>query len=195
MSFAVAGHRWGLLESVTPIRDSSGKVCSVLFRCDCGKYVRVSIVAIRNRQVPEGCPVCVPVPNKETAKYKTSQLIKRHPKTYESWRAARKSMCVSWKRSFYQFYLGLGPKPKGKFVLSRHRPYLPHGPGNSYWGMGANGVYPIYYEGKRVTYSWLAREHDVSVHVIKYHARKGVTDAKEIINIWRQKHAHDSRYS
>lgn len=54
---------------------------------------------------------------------------------YQSWSCARHKLklCDSWEQSYEQFRAYLGPRPAGRFRLSRSDPTKPYGPGNAHW--------------------------------------------------------------
>lgn len=126
------GHRFGKLTSAAVCIEPKSRNClSVLFRCDCGRFRRVAVSAIHQKNVPEMCHKCEK--NSEPPEDDISELIEEYREEYRQWRVIRDRgiLCKRW-RSFRQFMIDCGRCPKNQ-TLQRKNQNKHHAPENSFW--------------------------------------------------------------
>lgn len=128
---AVEGHRIGHLVAQQVIYSDSGRRVAVMFRCDCGRPVRIKIQRLKRGQFRDACSKCWKPPKRSHGRH--NGLSRQYPSEYKAWHHIKDRARGLWRHSFEKFIRDMGPKPPGKALL-RYRPKEPYCPSNCYWG-------------------------------------------------------------
>jgi hypothetical protein len=184
----VAGHRIGHLVAVKVIKDGSGIPRRVLFRCDCGRLVRIGLTKIRRKKHRDACKNCWKPNPRPRGRPRTKRATCRsHPSEYWTWRSIRQRARGKWRVSFEKFLLDMGPRPFKGATLLRHNDREPFYPSNCFWGNHAEKMMtrPLYHKGEPRTPGWVVRTFGIRRSFVTAMRQRGVTDVDEMLAAWK----------
>lgn len=180
------GHRFGKLTSIAVVESSDKKAVPVgiLFKCDCGRFRKVSIKHLKmGKPCPTACIKC----EEPVEKPKPASMRVKYPSEYGTWRKDKRHFCKRWKGpgGFDRFMYDMGPRPAG-MALCRINRKAYHSPQNSYWGQqNEDAAFKIPY-GKKgfVTPHWVSRHFGVRLSFVYDGRRKGWS-VEQIVAVWK----------
>lgn len=177
------GVRIGRLTSRGLIITAKNAVCAVMFRCECGRDVKVGISRLHHKTVPFECPKCQKENPNRKRKYAIS-LRQSYPREWRAWRRLRKRYPKPERwRKFRLFMRDLGPCPTDHCLGRRNRG-LPHGKQNTCWMPTEPLARVLLMNGEAITPHYLRRHFGVKRGFTRKLQREGITSATAIIRAW-----------
>lgn len=182
-------HRVGHLVFQAVINDKRGKPNRLLFKCDCGKLVRIPVLKFKRGQSKDACSKCwKPPPKKRGRKRESCRLD--FPSEYNVWRNIKFKARGKWRTCFNKFFRDMGPMPQPGLSCCRHDLSEPYYPSNCYWGRHLEDRVKqhLYFDGIPKTPGWITSTFGVRRPFIVNLRSKGIIDVREILRLWKEQH-------
>lgn len=184
---SVYGHRIGHLVAQKVLTDDRGTPQKVLFRCDCGRIVRISINKIRRGAFRDGCKRCWKPPKKRPGRPKKEVCQRTMPNEYATWSKIKKHARGLWRTSFEKFIKDMGPRPFKDAFLFRRDPKEQYYPSNCYWGVRGQDMMkkPLTYKGEPMTLAAAIRKFGFRRSFARRCREKGITTVEKMLSVWK----------
>lgn len=191
----VAGHRVGHLVALKVIESKHGNPMTVLFRCDCGRKVRISINKIRKGEHRDACSRCWKAPPKRPGRPKLPFSGISHPSEYRTWLKIKRQARGRWQTSFIKFMKDMGPRPFKDAFLLRHNEKEKYCPSNCYWGKRGEKMLtrPMTYRGVTMTPSEAVRRFGMRLTFVDRCRKKGILTVEKMLELWERNQAERQR--
>lgn len=185
----VEGHRIGHLVAQAAIQGAGGVPYAVLFRCDCGAKVQVSLIKIRRGKFRDACQKCWKKPRKPLRRLpKHPNLRKDYPGEYRVWTRIRRFSRGSWREDFGRFMHDMGPRPSKDHTCVRLDPTQPYYRINCVWGISqiTKTNNPFIWRGEQYPPSWVAKKFQVRRSFLMACRKRGIRDVDQILELWEE---------
>lgn len=187
----VAGHRIGHLVALKVLEDANGTPQRVLFKCDCGKLVRISLIKIRRGKFKDGCQKCWKPPPGKPGRPRKEVCQRTLPYEYKTWLAIKKKARGLWATSFEKFIKDMGPRPFKDAFLLRRDPKEKYYPTNCYWGKRGEQMMtrPLTYKGEPMTPAEASKKFGMRKSFVNKCRVQNIRTVEEMLDLWKTEQA------